>query len=135
MQLPRMMVVHALYYLATRLGWAEGRKLHWRLTERGIFSPELQRMIAMGRAPHLPAEVAASLKRLVEELCRGLDGACGAAVIAAARAAAAQELGLAPRESLPMPTRLTARIEKLLARQWGPGEETIITPTPGPSTY
>ena len=121
-----VMVVHALYYLAAAMGWRSG--LRWQLLDGGVYSPDLARLIAVGRPPRPPSWAVERLRSLVETLCGDDGGAdCGAALVAAAKLHAASRLGLPARMVAPLARgrslqRLVQALEAL--------EEKPITPTP-----
>lgn len=122
-----MLTLHALYYLAEAGGWRSG--LRWRLTSRGVFSPDLQRALALGRPPVPDREALERVKRLIALLCGGNGEPCGLLVVAAAKYAALRRLGIGYEEAHVAPPRLAGRLEAaLLAAGLLPRKETIITP-------
>jgi len=120
--------VHALYYLAEAAGWRSG--LRWRLTSRGVFSPDLQRLIVLGRPPRPPRQALERVRGVLKALCRGRHS-CGYLAIAAAKYVAYRRLDMSYVDVHVAPRGFEERLEAALSAAGLLGaEETIITPKP-----
>ncbi len=120
--------IHALYYLAEAAGWRSG--LRWQLSPRGVFSPDLQRLLALGRPPRPPREALERVKLVVEQLC-SYKRSCGYLVIAAAKYLAYERLGISYGSTHVLPPSLEKHVaEALESAGLLRRKETIITPKP-----
>lgn len=92
------LITHALYFIACTYGWDLGVK--WRLLDWGVYSPELDALIRLGKYPMPPLDVVKRVKKLIVKLCPKGTRFCWPRIVLAAKVLAAIKAGIDPREVL-----------------------------------